>query len=85
MLHFNAPPAAALKPAAVAAEEDVYKVLILDRITKVGQLVDWKVAVCSIEKERCRESQCLLIAQALAGWCLLALLQQRSAAGWLAR
>lgn len=37
MLHFNAPPAAALKPAAVAAEEDVYKVLILDRVTKVRQ------------------------------------------------
>ncbi|KAL4448182.1 hypothetical protein ABPG75_005401 [Micractinium tetrahymenae] len=34
MLHFNAAPAAALKPVAAAAEEDVYKVLILDRVTK---------------------------------------------------
>lgn len=36
MLHFNAAPTAALKSAAAAAEEDVYKVLILDRATKVG-------------------------------------------------
>lgn len=34
MLHFNAA-SAALKSAAAAADEDVYKVLILDRVTKV--------------------------------------------------
>ncbi|PSC71004.1 SEC1 family transport SLY1-like [Micractinium conductrix] len=34
MLHFNAPPAAALKAAAGGGEEDVYKVLVLDRVTK---------------------------------------------------
>lgn len=37
MLHFNAPPTAALKPAAGVGDEDVYKVLILDRVTKVRQ------------------------------------------------
>lgn len=32
MLHFNAPPAVK----AAASDEDVYKVLVLDRYTKVG-------------------------------------------------